>query len=368
MSEHLLRTIAMLEVVPRHPKYIDTPDLEKALAARGYKATPRTLQRDLKELARYLPLECVDPSTKPFKWRWQQHAATFELPVMDPATALTFKLGASFLARVLPPDAYERIERKQQQADKVLANLPHSKLAGWPQKVRVTSAGLPVGTPEIAPGVLDVVAQALLQDYGFDCEYRKRGGEVRSYKVNPLALVYRDAIAVLVCTVNGHDNPITLMLHRMLEAKSSARPRRVPKGFDLDRFLSAGGSGFLLSPEPVELVLLVHATAIATVSELPISKAMKIERHDDTRFRVEGTAPNSLELRRWIMGFGDAVEVLAPEDLRAKMAHVAENLAARYARRSGEVAKGGAIAKGDDDGWGAPVVYEEKGYLWTESG
>lgn len=362
MSEHLLRTIAMLEIVPRHPQWIDTGDLQERLAARGYETTVRTLQRDLKELSTYLPLECVDPSTRPYKWRWQRDASTLELPVMDVGTALTFKLGASFLARVLPPDAYERIARKQKEADKVLATVPHSKLASWPKKVRVTSAGLPVGTPEIAEGVLDVVAQSLLQDYGFDCEYRKRGGEVRGYHVNPLALVYRDAIAVLVCTVNGHENPITLMLHRMLAAKATARPRKVPKGFDLDRFLSAGGSGFLLAPEPLSLVLLVHATAIATVSELPISQGLTIERHDESRFRVEATAPNSLELRRWLMGFGDAIEVLAPADLRAKMAQVAENLAARYARPSGEVTKAG------DEGWGAPVVYEDKGYLWTESG
>ena len=353
MSEVLLRQMAMLKLLPRPPRRIGTGELAARLAEQGFETTKRTIQRDLQALSTFFAIEC-QADKRPFGWRWKGDAPIFDVPAMDPKTALTLKLSSTFLARLLPRDTYQRLEAHLRHAERVLEGLPDSKLAAWPQKVRVLPAGLPVRTPEVRTELLDVVTRALLEDRAFRCTYQRRDGEVRGYDVNPLALVYREALGVLVCTLNKHDDPMTLPLHRFLSAEPIAAARRVPEGFDLDAFLEGGGAGFLLEREPVRLVALLHQRAVPTVAELPIAADQQLSPHDDARWLLTATVPSNLELRRWLLGLGDAVEVLAPPSIRDKLGAIHAALAARYARPTTEPSP--AI--------GEPHVLEERGYVW----
>lgn len=355
MSEVLLRQMAMLKMLPRPPRRVGTNELKARLREAGFETTPRTIQRDLQALASFFAIECQD-DTKPFGWRWQQDAPVFELPVMDPKTALTLKLSAAFLGRVLPQQTFARLKGHLEHAEKVLDGVPDNKLAAWPKKIRVLGAGLPVTYPKVSTEILDVVTSALLEDRRFKCTYQRRDGEVRDHEVNPLALVYRDALGVLICTLNKHESPVTLAPHRIRTAELVAGARRVPKDFDLDAFMAAGGTGFLLEREPIRLIALVHVKAVPTISELPIDAGQTITPHDENRCLLQATVSNTMELRRWIAGFGDAIEVLSPEPLRAKMRDIFSELAERYARTSGAEA---TAAK-----WDAPHAFEERGYLW----
>jgi len=168
MSEVLLRQMAMLKLLPRPPRVVGTTDLKRQLKGAGFETTARTIQRDLQTLATFFAIECRDQS-KPFGWRWQQDAPVFEVPAMDPKTALTLKLSAAFLRRVLPHDTFGRLKGHLEHAEKVLVGVPNNKLAAWPNKIRVVSAGLPVAYPEVATEILDVVTTALLEDRRFKC-------------------------------------------------------------------------------------------------------------------------------------------------------------------------------------------------------
>ncbi|MGZ3416865.1 MAG: helix-turn-helix transcriptional regulator [Polyangiales bacterium] len=354
MSEPLMRILTMLRLIPRAPKSIGTRELGQKLEEAGFPTIPRNIQRDLKALQDELGLECMD-KTKPYGWRWPASGPVFEVPTMDPNTALTLKLSAPFLARVLPHESYKRLEGHVARAEKVLEGVPLNKLSAWAKKVRVTSAGLPVKFPSIPHEILDVVTRALLEDRRFKCTYQRRDGEMREFEVNPIALVYRDALAHLVCTLNKHeDGVVTLLPHRIKTAELAAGARRVPAKFDVDAFVRAGGTGFLIDPQPLTLVALVHKRAAPTLLELPIDPDQQVERHDEERLRVRASVPNSLELQRWILGFGDAIEVIEPEPLRDRMRKIAESLVARYSHASGE--------------WGAPATFSEKGFLWAEGG
>jgi predicted DNA-binding transcriptional regulator YafY len=50
---------------------------------------------------------------------------------------------------------------------------------------------------------------------------------------------------------------------------------------------------------------------------------------------VTAAVHNSLQLRWWLRGFGAAVEVVEPAELREEFRQDAENLARRYAGDSG---------------------------------
>ena len=353
MAETLLRQWTMLRMIPRYPRKIDGASIERRLRDDGIKVSRRSIQRDLHGLAETFPISC-DEVHKPYGWSWAKDAEITDLPGMDAQTALTFKLASTFLPRVLPRSTVRVLDPHFKRADAVLQALPGNPLKAWPEKVRVLSRGMPVLAPTVRPDVLDVAYTALLEDRRFRCSYLKRGADApRAYDVNPLAIVYRDAVAYLVCTVNEHTNAVMFVLHRMQSAELLATKRAVPKGFVLDEFIAKGAFGFLLNRETFKLSALLRGDAVVSLHEAPIAQDQVVREHDDGRVLLEATVADNLELRTWLLGFGDAVEVLGPARLRAELGEVARKMAERYGREPGK----GPAGKGSS----RPPP---KGYLW----
>ena len=72
----IVRQWHLLTLLPKGPRRIDTATLEAHLRARGLDVHRRTIQRDLVELAAVFPIVSDDRS-KPYGWRWADHAELF---------------------------------------------------------------------------------------------------------------------------------------------------------------------------------------------------------------------------------------------------------------------------------------------------
>lgn len=323
----------MLQHVPAAPGWTSTTVIADALRAEGYDLTERTVQRDLVELTTKLPLHCDDQHGKPFRWSWTGKGTLFDLPGMDGHTALAFRLAEEMLAPLLPSASLKPLQRHFRRAREVLSR--QRKLARWPEKVRVQGRGVPVLAPAVREEVLRCVQLALLEERRFRATYRRRGEQkTREYLVNPLALVVRDRLVYLVCTLERYDDPVLLLLHRMLAARPTEEARAVPRGFDLDRYLAGGALGFVLHAAPVRLVARFDRSAAPTVLEAPLSADQRSTDEPDGWVRVEATVHDSIELRMWLRSFGDEVEVLAPAELRAVVAASLRAALARYGDES----------------------------------
>lgn len=79
-SNVVLRQVAMLQLLPVHPRRIGTKEIGEQLAALGFRATKRTLQRDLIALKSVLPIELAGKG-RPYAWRWSREADPHPLPV-----------------------------------------------------------------------------------------------------------------------------------------------------------------------------------------------------------------------------------------------------------------------------------------------
>lgn len=88
-SQQVLRQVAMLQLLPIHPRWIGTTTLRERLAAQGFRTSARTLQRDLLALQTVFPLQ-FDPQTRPYAWRWSRDADPHPLPVAVASTAVRF--------------------------------------------------------------------------------------------------------------------------------------------------------------------------------------------------------------------------------------------------------------------------------------
>lgn len=334
MSEVLIRQWMLLGMIPRAPAKVDSTKIVAQLREqRGIKTTARTVQRDLVKLSRVFPIEC-DHKGQHFGWSWVKSAQAFDLPGMDPQTALTLKLAATFLPKVLPRSTLRFLDPHVKRADAVLKEKLGVRLhRAWANKVRMVPRGLALVPPRIRPEVLEAVYDAVFEERCLSARYvPRRDGVEKERVIHPLGLVYRDTIAYLVCMVGEHDGIVTLALHRIVEAKRLTEEARRAAGFDLDDYVAKGSTGYRFNEAPIALEALVEDALATVLSESPIATTQRLEPNGDGRHRLTVPLPDNWDLRAWVMAQGDAIEVLAPTELREAIADMLESAATVYGR------------------------------------
>jgi predicted DNA-binding transcriptional regulator YafY len=90
-----------------------------------------------------------------------------------------------------------------------------------------------------------------------------------------------------------------------------------PAGFDLETYLGADKLNFG-SGKAIEVRLRMTNGAAHHLQDTPLSKNQVIapDENMSTHQIVTATVGDSLRLQWWILGFGNQVEVLAPESLQ----------------------------------------------------
>jgi predicted DNA-binding transcriptional regulator YafY len=331
MSDTLMRQWQMLRMIPRYPVKISTAELKQRLADEGFETTQRTLQRDLMRLSSIYPLECDDRS-KPFGWSWMREADVMDIPGMDSHTALAFWLAEEHLVPLLPKTTLHRLQPHFRTAAHVLDAVATDKGApAWRKKVRVLHRGPKLKSPIADDDIERRVYDALLRNRRLAITYAPRWQEgEKEYEINPLGLVLKDGITYLVCSMWDYPDIRLLTLHRMLQAQVLDKSAGIPDGFNLDDYIASGELDFAVGGT-IKLKVLFSKDAAFHLDERPLSDDQKIERQEDGRMLVTATVQDTSELRWWLMGFGDQVEVLEPQGLREEFQGIISRMAARYA-------------------------------------
>jgi predicted DNA-binding transcriptional regulator YafY len=320
----------MLRLLPRAPRKIDTARLEAMLAEAGFTIDRRSVQRDLQELSAHFPIEC-DSDTKPYGWSWSRDAAPFDLPAMDVHAALAFRVASEHLEHLIPASTRQHLEPYFKQA-KLMLSHAHGGLGEWPANVVAIHTGPMLLPPQVDPNVLEAVHDALIDARRLSVVYRKRGAtDARTYELSPLALVYRDAVAILVASASEYAEALQFPLHRMVSAAVTEKPRRLPPNFNLDELVRGGDFDFRLSDTPLSLEAVVHPTVAVKLSETPLSRDQRLEPEPSGRTRLFATVADTNQLRAWLRSFGAYVEIIGPPALRQQMMDEAAALAQVYA-------------------------------------
>lgn len=328
----LLRHWHMLRRIPRFPRKISTGELEASLDAAGYPTSRRTIQRDLDKLSVEFPL--VTDGNKPSGWSWQADAEIFDVPGMDTSTALTFRMVDTYLSRLLPKGCLATLAPHLRRADAMLQQLEGGGLKSWPGKVRIVQRTQPLRPPSIAADVMVTVYEGLFHDRQFLGVYRSRGeNESREFVVNPLGLIICDPIIYLAATLWEYPDVRLLALHRFESARLLMDGCRRPAGFNLDDYLESGALEFPVAREGGEIRLSIRMAADVArhLRESPLCSDQRFGRELEGFVMISGTVADTQQLRWWLLGFGDKVEVLEPAALRREFAGIARNLGGYYA-------------------------------------
>jgi predicted DNA-binding transcriptional regulator YafY len=329
--ETLLRQWQTLRMIPRHPRKITATVLCASLNQDGYVIGKRTVERDLQSLAMVFPL-VSDERSRPYGWCWQKDAPAFDLPGISNSEAITLLLAREHLRTLLPTSTIAQLQPYFALAEQKLTALEqHSGIAGWQHKVRVIPATQPLLAPKIDEAVQATLHEALLHERQCHLTYQKREAtKSESYPVHALGLVQRGQILYLVCTIKTYPQIRLLALHRILAAELLNEAITSPADFDLDAYIATGALGWF-PKETIPLKAIFTAEVAAHLYETPLSEDQMMTALPDGRIQLTATVQETLQLRWWLQGFGDAVEVLKPLHLRKQIAENVQHLAERYA-------------------------------------
>lgn len=326
----LQRQWQMLRMVPRHPRKISGRELTARLDSAGYVVTKRTVERDLQGLSGFFPL-VVDTRSIPYGWSWQRGATALDVPALNPTEALSFLMMRQFLEPLVPGSLLEQMTPYFGMAEQCLAAQgTKSPARRWMERVAIVPPWQPLLPAVISPDVNAAVQEALLLGQQLQIRYQKRGERTAvDYVAHPLGLVQRGGVLYLVASLFDYPDIRLLVLHRMRKAEVLDELATRRADFDLNSYIEAGNLGFGQG-KTIELQLRFSREAGAHLWDTPLSANQTIVEMPNGQLEVRAHVVDTLQLRWWLLGFADGVEVLSPPTLRAELASRLEQAAATY--------------------------------------
>ncbi len=330
MADAVLRQWKILLTIPAYPRSIKIQQIIAQLKGQQIELpTYRTIQRDLDALASVFPQLLNEKRDGASYWYLDTKDAVLEIPDMESATALVFYLAQQHLKNQLPPNALQPLQAYFNTATGLL-DRHHTLYSNWRNKIRVLPQTQALIPSDIDAQVLITIYTALLENRRFNGKYFARNDDqYKDFLVNPLALVFRGTVTYLVCTLRDYTDIRLLGLHRFVDAELTDAPRWVPADFNLDQYIETGHVDFLIG-DSFELELLIEESVAIHLRESKLTHDQQLIPLESGQSLFKATVCDTGQLRWWLLGFADQIEVLKPEKLRDEFKQKAARMAKRY--------------------------------------
>ena len=312
----LYRQWDMLRLIPRYPSETYASELTNKLKNMGYDINKRSVERDLLMFEGLFGLQ-VRTESLPYGWSWPRDAAIWNLPAMNDEQALTLYMLERHIKDMLPPTVQDSLAPLLKTARERLKATNNAKaLRDWPDKVRAVSTSQPLKPSRVDGKVHESISLALLNNHWLEISYQARGKQdYATYTIQPLALVMRGPMLYLACRYQGHDDDRFIALNRIRKATWLDETFSRPDGYSIDAKIEQGWFGFGDGGQIKVELLFNHGTG-EHLLETPLSDDQAVAETRDGRLRITAIVADTLQLKWWIMGFGQEVEVVKPAALR----------------------------------------------------
>lgn len=155
--------------------------------------------------------------------------------------------------------------------------------------------------------------------------YSFSSDEKRKRQVNPYALVFRGNSWYMIGHCHLRDEVRTFRVNRMEKVAQTDENFEYPDDFSIVDHLD--GSWSIFQGEETEVVVKFSPSIAPLIEEHRWQPDQKIERHPDGSVTFRAVVKGTLEIRRWVLSWGDEAEVLEPESLREEIRSIAKNIA-----------------------------------------
>ncbi|WP_374605571.1 helix-turn-helix transcriptional regulator [Niveibacterium sp.] len=280
----------------------------------------RTVQRHLQHMAEHLPNEvAVNDRSKPYTYSRVSFEPSLNAGRLSEAEAMLLVLAQRELSRLLPKSIGDRLAPLFGHARSVLIGQRDlaQQEAEWLSKI----ASVPTSQP-LMPAVVDdhifaTVSEALFFNRELRLRYRNESAVEKDMDVRPLALTLQGPIMVLVCHSSGYATPITLLLHRILDAEAKTFTFERPTDFDLERFTHDGQFGYG-DGKRIRLTFRLPTAEAKHLLETPLARDQVTSAIGD-EIEITATVVYSQMLVRWLRGFGRTLKLKQPRFLRSEL-------------------------------------------------
>ncbi len=189
--------------------------------------------------------------------------------------------------------------------------------AGWGESDR--------GRPEL----VDVLQNAVVRRRKVWLTYAGRTREESRRLIDPWGLIDKDDIWYLVAGTDKGQR--TFRIDRTLEATVTEIVADRPDDFELSRAWQRVVGDVERKRSLESATVLVHDRFVWVLRGQFGRHCEVGETLDDGRTRVRVAAPTPLSIAQYLAGWGDQVEVIDSEPVRAELARIGAELTARYA-------------------------------------
>ncbi len=320
MKPSRVRRVVQLLTTLQNDRSYTTAELSKMFGV-----SRRTMFRDLKELQNI----GIQPKFSSSRHGYQINSEQFLPPIN-----LNLQEALSLLMLV------HKMRNQIQLPFKKSALLAAIKIeSGLPPKVRrycehalakISAKASPQAPPPNTPGLDEIFAtlqSSLALRHKVQMSYNSLfDGRVIDCVLSPYHLFYNQRAWYILGHSSLHKTTRTFKLNRIQKAELLDDEYEADKDFDLTEYI---GRAWSMIPEgKIYHVRLCFSPKVANnVSEVNWHETQKVTRkHDGSailEFRVDGLG----EIMWWIMGYADQVEVLAPAQLRCRVAEMGRRIA-----------------------------------------
>jgi predicted DNA-binding transcriptional regulator YafY len=323
-GNQLARQWQLLQLID-HPAGIAVED-----AARKLDCTVRTIWRDLEVLERAgFPLYS-DKETDGRRSIWKlQEDFKLGLPVklsLAETAALVMSrdllgpAGAGALGTAVT-SAFDKIGR-------VLSRDALRLLDQMRESIGVRAVGAKLQAP--AAEHVALIQKALLERRRLDMRYYSMSrDEENRRQVDPYHLTVFDGGFYLVGYCHLRKTERIFAVERIRELKMLAMHFTVRPGFNAEEYLKHAWG--IIKGEMVPVKVLFSRSVARYIRDRRWHPSQQLRELPDGRLEMTLRVADTLEVRRWLLGYGAEVEVLEPPRLREVLRHEAEALMAKLA-------------------------------------
>ena len=278
----------------------------------------RTAERMRDAVAEVFPQLEEMEGERPKRWRLPYGLSSiFREPLADELAAL------HAVARRLEGDGFkDSAALLESLASKIEASLKPARRRTLAPDIEALLeaegfASRPGPRPVIAPQISVAIRQALLTGHRLVFSYRAEGADAPAWReVVPYGLLYGHRV-YLVAAFPWAEEPVNYRLDRISDVRVSDATGARPRDFNLDAYAARSFGSFQEEPHDVVLRFVPEvADEVATFQFHP-TQTLTRETNGSTivRFRAGGLREMAWHLFTW----GDAVKIVAPEELKDTM-------------------------------------------------
>jgi predicted DNA-binding transcriptional regulator YafY len=231
--------------------------------------------------------------------------------LLGPAAALGPAIRSAFdkISRVLSKDALALIDRMR-------------------DTIGVRAIGSKLQAPSAAH--VEMIQTALQERRRLDMTYYALGrDEVNRRQVDPYYLTFFDGGFYLIGYCHWRKTERIFAVERVPELTMLAARFEVRPAFNAEEYLK--NSWGIIQGELVTVKVVFSKSVARYVRDRLWHPSQKIGELPDGRLEVTMRVADTLEVRRWILGYGPEAEVIDPASLRESLRREAEALAAKLA-------------------------------------